>query len=356
MGGFFLKIGLALLGMAGAQPAFAQDVATSAQQEVVHLPTFPPPCRRVGDVPTLTIDPAIAADLAEIGLDRAGVFERMKETSIPETMGCWAMPVGDFDGQLISVGMAQWNFGTGSLQPVLAEWRDSFHSHRKAKRALKELAPVYGKLLFSKGCLSDPVTDKCRNGILAAHGPDGKLNPEMISELTALFESDRMLEVQLNHYLAVLEKVRGDLQRVFPDGPITMRKVRWAIDMRVQQGGLPPSDDIARLRRKIAAMTPAARWTRLDAIFAWYEAISQSLDQDGVSRDYAWNVGQWRCLMRSGQIDDEQYELLAITFLRSRSATGNSGRWQALTFSRRAKIVLGVGSVSGVQNGSCAGA
>ena len=55
----------------------------------------------------------------------------------------------------------------------------------------------------------------------------------------------------------------------------------------------------------------------------------------------------------AGRIDDEQYELLAITFLRSRTATGNSGRWQALTFSRRAKIILGVGSVSGVRDGSC---
>ena len=278
----------------------------------------------------------------------------MKETSIPETMGCWAMPVGNFDSQLISVGMAQWNFGTGSLQPILIEWRDSFHSRRKARRALKTLAPTYGKLLFSKGCLSDPVTDECRDGILAAHGPDGKLNPEMMRELTALFESDRMLQVQLDHYLAMLEKVHDDLARVFPDGPITMRKVRWAIDMRVQQGGLPPSEDIARIRGKIADMTPAARWTRLDAIFSWYEAIAQSIDQDGIARDYAWNVGEWRCLMRSGQIDKEQYDLLAITFLRSRSATGNSGRWQALTFSRRAKIVLGVGSVSGVHDGNCA--
>jgi hypothetical protein len=39
-------------------------------------------------------------------------------------MGCWAMPTGNFDSQLISVGMAQWNFGTGSLQPVLKRWRD----------------------------------------------------------------------------------------------------------------------------------------------------------------------------------------------------------------------------------------
>ncbi|HET9511176.1 MAG TPA: hypothetical protein VFO80_08500 [Sphingomonas sp.] len=54
-----------------------------------------------------------------------------------------------------------------------------------------------------------------------------------------------------------------------------------------------------------------------------------------------------------GRIDPEQVDQLHLTFLRSRTATGNGGRWQALTFSRRAKIVLGVGSVSGVRDGEC---
>lgn len=335
-----------MLSLAIPQPAAAQDAAVQA-------PAVSPPCRRVGDVPALVIAPAILTQMAEIGLDRAAIFERMQETSIPETTGCWAMPVGNFDSQLVSVGIAQWNYGTGSLQPVLKEWRGSFGSRRKAKRDLARLAPTYGKLLLSKGCLSVPVSDTCRAGILAAHGPDGKLNPVILGELTALFESDAMLQIQLNHYVALLGDVRGELQRVFPLGPITMRKVRWAIDTRVQQGRLPPSEDIARLRAKLAAMPPEERWPRLDSIFGWYENLSRTIDQDGIGRDYAWNTAQWRCLARTGRIDDEQYELLAITFLRSRSATGNSGRWQALTFSRRAKIVLGVGSVSGVRDGSC---
>ena len=334
-----------LLALSPQMPALAQDA--------IQLPPVPPPCRQVGDVPTLTIDAASAEKLASIGLDRTAIFERMQETSIPETMGCWAMPVGNFDSQIVSVGMAQWNYGTGSLQPVLEQWRDSFGSRRAAKRELARLAPVYGELLFSKDCLAVPVRDKCREGILASHGPDGKLNPVIMAELTALFESDAMLQVQLDHYLALLKDVRGELARVFPNGPITMRKVRWAIDTRVQQNRLPPSEDIARLRTKLAAMPPEQYWPRLDAIFGWYDNIAKTIDQDGIGRDYAWNVAQWRCLMASGRIDPEQYELLNITFLRSRTATGNSGRWQALTFSRRAKIILGTGSVSGVRDGGC---
>ncbi len=312
-----------------------------------------PPCREVADVAHITIAPEAAQQLAQIGLDRAATFARMRETSIPETMGCWAMPVGNFDSQLVSVGMAQRNYGTGSLQPQLIAWRDSFRSRSRFKRELKALAPTYGKLLFSKDCLKIPVGDKCRTGILAAHGEDGKLNPTALAELTALFEHDAMLQVQTDTYVTLLLEVRAELFRLWPTGAITARKVKWAIDTRVQQKTLPADEDVARLRRKLANLTTEQRPQRLKAMLAWYQGLSEAVDQDGVSRDYAWNVAQWTCLIDAGQIDDEQFELLHLTYLRSRTATGNSGRWQALTFSRRAKIILGVGSVSGVRDGGC---
>ena len=341
--------GLLAAGLPLAPAAHAQTVAEIAQT-----------CRRVGDVPSRTgtphfirLDPAAAAQLAGIGLDRAAIFDLMAETSIPETMGCWAMPVGNFDSQLISVGMSQWNYGTGSLQPVLEQWRIGFGSRRRFQQVLASLAPTYGPLLFSGDCLAVPVRDPCRTRILAAHDAQGRLHPLLAAELTAIFESDAMLQVQADAYVRLLLFVRAELLRVFPSGPMTMRKVRWAIDTIVQQKQLPPDEDIARLRRKLAAMPPAERWPRLRAVFAWYEALAQTIDQDGIVRDYAWNVEQWRCMIDWGLIDPEQYELLHITFLRSRTAVGNSGRWQALTFSRRGKIILGVGSVSGRRDGEC---
>lgn len=341
--------GVIVAGLLLVPPARSQTVAEIAQT-----------CRRVGDTPSRTgvaqfirIDPDAAAQLAGIGLDRAAIFERMAETAIPETMGCWAMPVGNFDSQLISVGMSQWNYGTGSLQPVLEQWRDGFGSRRRFRRELAALAPTYGALLFSRDCLAVPVREPCRAGILAAHDAQGRLHPVLAAELTAIFEGDTMLQVQADAYVRLLLFVRGELMRVFPAGPITMRKVRWAIDTIVQQTRLPPDEDIARLRRRLAAMPQAERWARLRAIFAWYAAMAQTIDQDGIARDYAWNVDRWGCMIDWGLVDSEQYELLHLTFMRSRTAVGNSGRWQALTFSRRAKIILGVGSVSGRRDGEC---
>lgn len=329
-------------GLCQASGAQAQTVAEIART-----------CRRVGDASFIRIDPGAAAQLAEIGLDRAAIFERMAETAIPETMGCWAMPVGNFDSQLISVGMSQWNYGTGSLQPVLEQWREGFRSRRRFRRALAELAPTYGRLLFSRDCRAVPVRAPCRTAILAAHDAQGQLNPVLRAELTALFENDAMLQVQADAYVRLLLFVRGELLRAFPAEAITMRKVRWAIDTIVQQARLPADEDIARLRQRLAAMPAAERWPRLRAIFDWYQAIARTIDQDGIGRDYAWNVEQWGCMIDRELIDPEQYELLQLTFLRSRTAIGNSGRWQALTFSRRAKIILGVGSVSGRRDGEC---
>jgi hypothetical protein len=339
--------------MVAVAGALLWSAGAAAQTLPAAAPTPLPECRRVGEAEFLAIDPQAAALLGAIGLDRAAVFARMAETSIPETMGCWAMPVGNFDGQLVSVGMSQWNYGTGSLQPVLKAWKKRLRG--RFGRTRKALAPVYGKLLFSRACLKVPVADKCRAGILAAHGADGKLNPVILAELTAIFESDAMLQVQTDAYVELLLAVRADLLRVFAGQPITMRKVRWAIDTRVQQGFFPADGDLARLRGKLAAMPESERWQRLRAIFDWYEALSRSIDQDGVGRDWAWNVAQWRCMIDKRQIDSEQYELLHLTFLRSRTAVGNSGRWQALTFSRRGKIALGIGSVSGKRDGDCLG-
>ena len=44
---------------------------------------------------------------------------------------------------------------------------------------------------------------------MAAHGPDGKLDPVMSGELNGLFDNDAMLQVQLDTYLALLGAVLG---------------------------------------------------------------------------------------------------------------------------------------------------
>jgi hypothetical protein len=90
------------------------------------------------------------------------------------------------------------------------------------------------------------------------------------------------------------------------------------------------------------------------ALVDWYRGLSYSADQGGVYLDRECNVQSWRQKINAGT-SVEQDDLLNLTFLRSRTAQGMSGFWQANTFQRRAKIVLGVGSVGGntAENSSC---
>lgn len=67
--------------------------------------------------PSQIPEPAIVnEDLARRCLALTGAFET--GTGVPE---CFCGLSGDFDGQGISFGVLQWNFGQGSLQPLLKE-------------------------------------------------------------------------------------------------------------------------------------------------------------------------------------------------------------------------------------------
>lgn len=318
-------------------------------------------CRMVGDVTSLggkpnflKIDPGHAEDLAKIGVDRAMIFAAMVATSIPETEGCWAAPSGNFDGQIVSVGMSQWNYGTGSLQPLLKSWKSRFASPAKFMTARTALMPVHGELVFSDPCLKTVITDACKAALLALQDPaTHKLDPVFEAEMIALFQTDLMLQVQTDTFVKLLDSVRLELKRLFPTSGVTPRKIKWAIDTKVQQGSFPEDGDVLRIRQKIAAMAPAERPGRLKALVTWYKGLGESIDQDGIKWDTAWNVQRWNCAIDAGLIDNEMFELAHLTFLRSRVASGNGGRWQALTFQRRAKIVFGLGSVGGRRDGEC---
>lgn len=79
------------------------------------------------------------APLAQRCLALTGAFET--SAGIPD---CFAGLAGDFDGQGLSLGVCQWNFGQGSLQPLLAEMlakhedvmRSVFHNHLDTVRAV----------------------------------------------------------------------------------------------------------------------------------------------------------------------------------------------------------------------------
>jgi hypothetical protein len=298
----------------------------------------------------ITVDKVALNNLGKIGITRQLIFEAIKDVSIPETDGCWSGATGNFDGQLVSVGVMQWNYGKNSLQPALKKFKASFPSNESFIKRRDQFMPNYGRQIFSDDCLRAKITSDCRETILALQ-KNGELQPALRSEFNALFESDEMIQIQVDRFVAMLESVKDDLLRMFDNKTPTVRKIKWAIDTKVQQGGFPGNEDIARVRTGWAQVKTEDKINKLRRIVQWYEAMANAVDQDGIKLDWQWNVEKWRQKISAG-LTDEQVDLMNLTYLRSRTSVGESGRWQALTFQRRAKIILGIGSVGGNRVGN----
>lgn len=304
-------------------------------------------CRKVASSEKISINSGALKRLAKIGIDREAIFKSLRDVSIPETSGCWSGATGNFDGQIVSVGVLQWNYGQNSLQPVLRAFQNQFSTDKAYDLELARLMPHYGKLLFSKGCLARRITADCKEQILTHQSGSGRFEKSFQQELDSLFESDAMVQVQTDQFVKLLESVRDDLERLFPGRAITPRQVKWAIDTKVQQGKFPGNADVARVRNTWKELDKQRQVEKLRALVRWYEGLSNAPDQDGTSKVYAQNVKIWSNKISSTAISDEQADLLLLSFLKSRTAQGQAGRWQALTFQRRATIILGAGCVAG---------
>jgi hypothetical protein len=307
-------------------------------------------CRKVGPVDGVTINPQALKALGAIKIDRGKIFEALKDVSIPETSGCWSGASGNFDGQIVSVGTLQWNYGQNSLQPVLRKYQSHFGSFTAFQKEVSRLMPTYSKLVFSSGCIRTNITDDCKNAILAAQ-ENGKLDDAFKNEWDGLFESDQMIQIQTDVFVALLQSVQDDLLRLFPNQEATSRRIKWAIDTKVQQGQFPGDADVKRVRDRWQGLDDNQKRDSLKGLVMWYHGLSASADQGGVRLDWNRNVEVWNRKIDAGAFNQEQADLLYLSFLKSRIAQGQSGYWQALTFQRRLKIILGAGCVGG----DCAG-
>ena len=316
---------------------------------VVHLCVAPPAhaaCVAISDGPELAISRDNLDSLSAMGIGRHDLFLALRDTARAETDGCWAGATGNFDDQIVSVGALQWNFGQDSLQPILRRFRAKFATQETFEKALATLMPTYGSLAFSTECLATPIGSHCRLKWDELQDKKGNLEPNLKLEMDSLFNSTPMLQVQLDEFARLVTSVKDDLLRLFGPENISALKIKWAIDTKVQQGRFPTDNSVRRMRERSAGLSLDRQRAILLSIVQWYSGLCGSLDQDGTRLDYQYNTQAWTYSLNRG-FTPEQFELLYLTFLRSRTSAVEEGRWQALTFQRRATIILGAGSVAG---------
>jgi hypothetical protein len=306
-----------------------------------------PKCRSVDENAHLAINPKALADLKPLGIGREEVMAAIRETSRPETQGCWGGAIGDFDGQKMSVGVAQWNYGTKSLQPLLRRFHGAYKPEDMFQQVLAKLAPEHGRRLFSNGCLGDKLTKECVDFLDSQQMGGGKLREPFRVELNAIFESDQMTQIQADVFVTILTSVASDIGRIFSGKAATPQQVKWAIDTKVQQGGFPGDEDIDRVRQGWRQLDQSERQKALLAVVRWYEGLCSSSDQEGVRHDCSHNVRVWAVAIGKGKVSDDSADLILLSHLKSRTARTKSGLYQADAFQRRAKIAFGEGSVHG---------
>lgn len=307
-------------------------------------------CRSANDNEHIKFNATALTQLSKTGLGQRQILDAVVATARPESNGCWSSASGDFDGQIVSVGIAQWNYGQKTLQPLLRRFRESFPRNDLWNAQIEQLMPTHGKTVFSSGCLRDDLTSDCLALIAVEQVGHGRLSDNFRRELNALFESDLMTQIQVDTFVRVLTSVASDLGRVFPKMQITPLRVKWAIDTKIQQGGFPGDLDIERVRKKWTTATVSERKAGLAGIIKWYEGLCASFDQDGVRYDCDYNTKQWTRRNAEGTIDSEAADLIILSHLKSRTAVNKSGLYQADTFQRRVKIALGIGSVHGARH------
>lgn len=314
-------------------------------------------CDPIIDDPAIIINEAQLASLSEISFTRTDLFAALQATAEFETNGCWAAPVGNFDAQTLSVGVLQWNYGQNSLQALMTRYRQAFDSPDAFGAGVSALMPQFGGLAFSEACLATPFDMSCKERLLAAHDGAGKLGPVIEAEYSALFNSTAMRQVQTDTFVAFLDAMKPNLRLIFGPTP-TRLQTRWGIDLAIQQGYVKFSDptsgleqsaylnptDVASIRRIASALTLRQRRNAMMSGLRWYSGLCGGIYQGVVAEQCNYNIKHW-CAVVVRDVSDEQFDLFTLTFVRSRIATGQSGRWQANAFARRTKIVLGTGQV-----------
>jgi hypothetical protein len=136
-------------------------------------------CLRIKSLDGVSITKDVFDRLKALDMsNRAKILASLQQVADFETSGCWADPTGDFDKQILSVGVLQWNYGQNSLQRIITAFEKKFSSPSAFIAWRRKMMPNHGSLIFSAGCKRvKGISDDCRNALLALQnqGPRGQV-------------------------------------------------------------------------------------------------------------------------------------------------------------------------------------
>ncbi|OYY91943.1 MAG: hypothetical protein B7Y45_00125 [Sphingomonas sp. 28-66-16] len=251
-------------------------------------------------------------DWISAALELTGHFE---EADAP-----WSAVSGNFDGMGVSLGVLQWNFGQGSLQPLV----------RRAGRASVEAAmPTIGAAFWAASANGADW----RTIVAAWH--DGKiLKAVPLEELRAFTGSAAFVDQQID----ASSKVAGTAYKLASTwansdplfGAVSRPLFCWFFDLMTQNGGLKGLT-IAELDRFRASTADP-----IGLVCDWLASQPSSISG---FRDARRNAQLWRT--PGGPREDA---LLLLSYLR---CLRSSAPWQVDVLNRKGSIARAAGWVHG---------
>lgn len=294
----------------------------------------------------LEISNSVMDALRNSNLSRDDLFRTLRRVSQYESSGCWAGATGNFDGQFVSIGVMQWNFGQGSLQELLKRYKSKFTSESYFLSEVDRLMPINGRKLFAD-CLERKIGTICKSLVLGKNGST-KLPGDVKSELDSLFNDGVMRQVQLDLFNRAVTSVLSDLDRVYKNKTPKPWQVAWAVDIKTQQGTRFPSDNnIKKIKAELAKLDKESIREWLMSPLTWYSSMCSDRISEGIKHDCKYNLREWPKMIDHAIDEQARGETLLYSQLIARTAQNQNGKYQADAFQRRATIALGKGSVHG---------
>ncbi|WP_371424573.1 peptidoglycan-binding domain 1 protein [Tardiphaga sp.] len=226
---------------------------------------------------------------------------------------------GDFDEMGISLGVLQWNIGSGSLQPLV----------RKIGRArVIATMPVYGGELW--GACNSAVPQ----GLAIVRGwqVGDKLRPPVKAELKAFTHGASFVEQQVAAANHVAQRAMDMAEAwALEDGEVVDKWLFcWFFDLITQNGGLK-----SVTHASVVSFIGATGTTAVDDVIC--DWLASRTSRDAGFRDSHRNADLWR-----DKVPDERLKLFVASYMR---ALESRTEYRGDTLNRKATIALGEGWV-----------
>ena len=227
---------------------------------------------------------------------------------------------GDFDGMGISLGVLQWNIGSGSLQPLVKKV-----GQQSVVTLMQNCGPDMWTACNSTISKGLSIVRGWQNG--------QKLKPNPRAELKSFTHGDAFVAQQIaaaNHVAQTAFSTVVAWNTEAGLGDPTVQDFCWFFDVITQNGGMKNvrATDVKNFIQASGANKAD------DVICDWLAARTQD---DAGYKDSRKNAQLWR-----NSVPDDRLLLFAASYLRSQKS---NLAWRADTLNRKATIALGTGWV-----------